>query len=251
MQAVDAFNVLTEKDKNCTRYTQKYASYQPAAVAATNTIAVKAEEKANEDDIFYCIEKGLDKARAVTAKLLETHKPLDVIDGYLIPALNKVGDNYEKGRIFLPQLIASAESAKACFDEVKKRIPNDENSDKGKIVLATVKGDVHDIGKNIVKTVLENYGYKVIDLGKNADPQLVVEAVKQNDIRLCGLSALMTTTVENMRITVELLKKECPDCKIMVGGAVLTEDYARKIGADKYCKDANQSAKYAESIFKR
>lgn len=251
MQAVDAFNVLTEKDKNCTRYTQKYASYQPAAAAATNTIAVKAEEKANEDDIFYCIEKGLDKARAVTAKLLETHKPLDVIDGYLIPALNKVGDNYEKGRIFLPQLIASAESAKACFDEVKKRIPNDENSDKGKIVLATVKGDVHDIGKNIVKTVLENYGYKVIDLGKNADPQLVVEAVKQNDIRLCGLSALMTTTVENMRITVELLKKECPDCKIMVGGAVLTEDYARKIGADKYCKDANQSAKYAESIFKR
>ena len=251
MQAVDAFNVLTEKDKNCTRYTQKYASYQPAAAAAANTIAVKSDEKANEDDIFYCIEKGLDKARAVTAKLLETHKPLDVIDGYLIPALNKVGDNYEKGKIFLPQLIASAESAKACFDEVKKRIPNDENSDKGKIVLATVKGDVHDIGKNIVKTVLENYGYKVIDLGKNADPQLVVEAVKQNDIRLCGLSALMTTTVENMRITVELLKKECPDCKIMVGGAVLTEDYARKIGADKYCKDANQSAKYAESIFKR
>ena len=249
MQAVDAFNVLTERDKNCTRYTEKYASYQ-AATTQIRTADGKKEEKANEEDIFYCIDKGLDKARDVTAKLLERHKPLEVIDEYLIPALNRVGDNYEKGKIFLPQLIASAESVKACFDEVKKHIPNSENADKGKIVLATVKGDVHDIGKNIVRTVLENYGYKVIDLGKNVDPALVVEAVRQDNIKLCGLSALMTTTVENMKKTVELLKKECPHCKIMVGGAVLTEDYARKIGADKYCKDANQSAKYAESIFK-
>lgn len=249
MQAVDAFNVLTEKDRNCTRFTEKYAGYQPVGAAAKNNATDSVKEKGNEDDIFYCIEKGLDKARELTARLLEKNKPLAVIDEYLIPALNMVGDNYEKGKIFLPQLIASAESAKACFDEVKKHIPGGEGAEKGKIVLATVKGDVHDIGKNIVKTVLENYGYKVIDLGKNADPQLVVEAVRQNGIRLCGLSALMTTTVENMKITVELLKKECPDCKIMVGGAVLTEDYAKKIGADKYCKDANQSAKYAESVF--
>lgn len=252
MQAVDAYNLLTEKDKNCTRYTQKYADYVPAGnmtTAVRKDNSKPSDDKSKEDDIFYCIEKGLDKAREVTAGLLKSFKPLQVIDEYLIPALNKVGDNYEKGKIFLPQLIASAESAKACFDEVKKHIPNSENSDKGKIVLATVKGDVHDIGKNIVRTVLENYGYKVIDLGKNVDPETVVSAVKENGIKLCGLSALMTTTVENMKITVELLKEKCPDCKIMVGGAVLTEEYAEKIGADKYCKDANQSAKYAESVF--
>lgn len=251
MQAVDAFNVLTQKDKNCENYTRKYADYQAQSVVAQSnkkTIADK-DDKSKEEDIFYCIEKGLDKAKDVTAKLLGTNSPLQVIDEYLIPALNKVGENYEKGKIFLPQLIASAESAKACFEEVKKHIPNSENTDKGKIVLATVKGDVHDIGKNIVKTVLENYGYKVIDLGKNVEPQTVVDTVKEENIKLCGLSALMTTTVENMKITVELLKKECPDCKIMVGGAVLTEEYAKSIGADKYCKDANQSAKYAESIF--
>lgn len=252
MQAVDAFNVLTQKDKNCTHYTQKYADYTPLNKAVVKTKEQQSSQNndlSKEEDIFYCIEKGLDKAREVTKKLLENLKPLQVIDDYLIPALNKVGENYEKGKIFLPQLIASADSAKACFEEVKKHIPNSENTDKGKIVLATVKGDVHDIGKNIVKTVLENYGYKVIDLGKNVEPQLVVDTVKQNDIKLCGLSALMTTTVEKMKITVELLKEQCPDCKIMVGGAVLTEEYAEKIGADKYCKDANQSAKYAESVF--
>lgn len=247
MQAVDAYNVLTMQDKNCTHFTQKYANYQ-AGVASLSPN--KDTSQGSDKDIFYCIEKGLDKASELTAQLLLTHAPLEVIDEYLIPALNKVGDAYEKGRIFLPQLIASAECAKACFDEVKKHIPNSENTDKGKIVLATVKGDVHDIGKNIVKTVLENYGFKVIDLGKNVDPQVVVDTVKQYNIKLCGLSALMTTTVENMRITIEMLKKDCSDCKIMVGGAVLTEEYAMSIGADKYCKDANQSAKYAELIFK-
>ena len=120
---------------------------------------------------------------------------------------------------------------------------------KGDIVLATVFGDVHDIGKNIVKTVLENYGYKVIDLGKNVPPEQVVQACEKGNIRLCGLSALMTTTVENMRLTIELLKKRCPQCKVMVGGAVLTQEYADKIGADKYCKDAAASARYAGTVF--
>ena len=179
---------------------------------------------------------------------MKSHGALQVIDAYLIPALNKVGDNYEKGKIFLPQLIASADCAKACFDIVKKNLPVGTDTEKGKIVLATVKGDVHDIGKNIVKTVLENYGYKVIDLGKNVPPMSVVDAVRDGNIKLCGLSALMTTTVENMKETVRLLKEHCPQCKVMVGGAVLTEEYAKQIGADKYCKDANVSARYASSV---
>ncbi len=249
MQAVDAFRALTCADKNCAAFTEKYAGYLGSKVITAES--VKEGSQGGEKDIFYCIEKGLDQARELTAKLLQTHDAMQVIDEYLIPALNRVGDSYEKGRIFLPQLIASAECAKACFDEVKKRLPLGENADKGKIVLATVKGDVHDIGKNIVKTVLENYGYKVIDLGKNVAPETVVKTVKDNGVKLCGLSALMTTTVENMKETIGLLKSACPDCLVMVGGAVLNEEYAAQIGADKYCKDANQSAKYAESVFSK
>ncbi|MDE6275403.1 MAG: homocysteine S-methyltransferase family protein [Clostridia bacterium] len=249
MQAVDAFNVLTCKDKNCMTYTAKYADYAGTQIIKKDT--EKSEGASGDKDIFYCIEKGLDRASVLTAELLKTHDALQVIDDYLIPALNRVGDNYEKGKIFLPQLIASADCAKACFDAVKKNLPVGTNTEKGKIVLATVKGDVHDIGKNIVKTVLENYGYKVIDLGKNVPPMTVVDAVKENNIKLCGLSALMTTTVENMQETVKLLKEHCPDCKVMVGGAVLTEEYAKQIGADKYCKDANMSAKYAGEVFKK
>lgn len=249
MQAVDAFNVLSCKDKNCMTYTAKYADYAGTQIIKKDT--AKSQDASGDKDIFYCIEKGLDRANALTADLLKTHDALQVIDDYLIPALNRVGDNYEKGKIFLPQLIASADCAKACFDVVKKNLPVGTNTEKGKIVLATVKGDVHDIGKNIVKTVLENYGYKIIDLGKNVPPMTVIEAVKENDIKLCGLSALMTTTVGNMKETVRLLKEHCPYCKVMVGGAVLTEEYAKQIGADKYCKDANVSARYAEEIFKK
>ena len=247
MQAVDAFNVLTCKDKNCMAYTAKYADYAGTQIIKKET--AKSDGEGGEKDIFYCIEKGLDRASALTTELLKSHDALQVIDDYLIPALNRVGDNYEKGKIFLPQLIASADCAKACFDVVKKYLPVGTDTEKGKIVLATVKGDVHDIGKNIVKTVLENYGYKVIDLGKNVAPMTVVDAVRDNDIKLCGLSALMTTTVENMRETVRLVKEHCPNCKVMVGGAVLTEEYAKQIGADKYCKDANVSAKYAGWVF--
>lgn len=247
MQAVDAFNVLTCQDKNCEKYTSKYADY-----VATQSVQKQTKtnsEQGDVSDIFYCIEKGLERAKTLTAELLKSQDALKVIDDYLIPALNKVGDAYEKGKIFLPQLIASADCAKGCFEEVKKHLPTG-GADKGKIVLATVKGDVHDIGKNIVKTVLENYGFKVIDLGKSVAADAVVKAVKDKNIKLCGLSALMTTTVENMKETIELLKEQCPWCKVMVGGAVLTEEYAKQIGADKYCKDANQSAKYAQSIFK-
>lgn len=252
MIAVDAFNVLSGRDKHCAFYTEKYASYAPVQAVQTATSLQPAQAGNNtEKDIFYYISKGLDKAAEITARLLEDHEPLSVIDDYLIPALNAVGDDYEKGRIFLPQLIASAEAAKACFEQVKKKIKGSTDVSKGRIVLATVKGDVHDIGKNIVKTVLENYGYKVIDLGKSVPPEEVADACEKYRVKLCGLSALMTTTVENMRETIALLRKRCPDCKIMVGGAVLTEEYAMQIGADKYCKDANKSAKYAEEVFGR
>ena len=237
--AVAAFNVLSGADKDCREYVEKYA-----ALPAAEKAPVKAEDK----DIYYYISKGLPDAARLTDRLLQELKPLEVIDEKLIPALNKVGEDYEKGRIFLPQLISAAEAAKLCFEKVKSVIKGG-GVDKGDIVLATVFGDVHDIGKNIVKTVLQNYGYNVIDLGKNVPPERVVEAVERGKVRLCGLSALMTTTVENMRLTIEMLKKSCPYCKIMVGGAVLTEEYAKEIGADRYCKDAAASARYANAVF--
>ena len=237
--AVAAFNVLSGADKDCREYVEKYAAL-PAAE--------KAPAKAEDKDIYYYISKGLPDAARLTERLLQELKPLEVIDEKLIPALNKVGEDYEKGRIFLPQLISAAEAAKLCFEKVKSVIKGG-GVDKGDIVLATVFGDVHDIGKNIVKTVLQNYGYNVIDLGKNVPPERVVEAVERGKVRLCGLSALMTTTVENMRLTIEMLKKSCPYCKIMVGGAVLTEEYAKEIGADRYCKDAAASARYANAVF--
>ena len=237
--AVAAFNVLSGADKDCREYVEKYAAL-PAAE--------KAPAKAEDKDIYYYISKGLPDAARLTEQLLQELEPLEVIDEKLIPALNKVGEDYEKGRIFLPQLISAAEAAKLCFEKVKSVIKGG-GVDKGDIVLATVFGDVHDIGKNIVKTVLQNYGYNVIDLGKNVPPERVVEAVERGKVRLCGLSALMTTTVENMRLTIEMLKKSCPYCKIMVGGAVLTEEYAKEIGADRYCKDAAASARYANAVF--
>lgn len=237
--AVAAFNVLSGADRDCREYVEKYA-----ALPAAEKAPVKVEDK----DIYYYISKGLPDAARLTEQLLQELEPLEVIDEKLIPALNKVGEDYEKGRIFLPQLISAAEAAKLCFEKVKSVIRGG-GVDKGDIVLATVFGDVHDIGKNIVKTVLQNYGYNVIDLGKNVPPERVVEAVERGKVRLCGLSALMTTTVENMRLTIEMLKKSCPYCKIMVGGAVLTEEFAKEIGADRYCKDAAASARYANAVF--
>lgn len=266
MQAVDAFNVLAGIDAGCAAYAEKYADYTETSVAAQATKAGRGARSdgkndartetscakgdiSHEDDLFYCISKGLQRARAITCDLLASHDGLSVIDDWLIPALNRVGDDYAAGRIFLPQLISSAETAKACFDEVRKTLSDASSAEKGVVVLATVKGDVHDIGKNIVKTVLENYGYRVIDLGKNVSPEEVVAACEKNAVKLCGLSALMTTTVDNMRITVEEVHRHCPDCRVMVGGAVLTADYAAKIGADKYCRDAAESARYAGEVF--
>lgn len=248
MQAVAAYNVLSGADKACALYAEKYKDYNFTAASNAGARA-KTDAPVPTDSLERAIYKGLDSAATETAALLDSGiHPLDLVNDRLIPALGKVGDDYEKGVLFLPSLLAAADSAKKCFDEVKKRMPAAAGN-KGVIVLATVKGDVHDIGKNIARTVLENYGYKITDLGKNVEPEAVVAAVEKDRILLCGLSALMTTTVPNMAETVRLLKERCPYCKVMVGGAVLTEDYARAIGADYYCKDVNADVRFAREVF--
>ena len=189
------------------------------------------------------------QAEAAAKEELEQRAPLEVINEILVPALDEVGKGFAEKRIFLPQLLMSAEAAKAAFGAVREKLRREGGTEqkKGKIILATVKGDIHDIGKNIVKVLLENYGYDVIDLGKDVEPQAVVQAAKEQNVRLVGLSALMTTTVVNMQATIELLKKQT-DCKVMVGGAVLTQDYADEIGADFYSPDAMGSVSYAERV---
>ena len=172
---------------------------------------------------------------------------MDVINKHLIPALDEVGERFEKGTFFLPQLMASAEAAKAGFDVIRAQSAT-EDAGKGPIAVATVKGDIHDIGKNIVKMLLENYGYRVIDLGRDVDPQTVLDCVREHGVKIVGLSALMTTTVKGMSETIELLHAEAPDVKIMVGGAVLNEEYAQMVGADFYAKDAAESARYAGEV---
>ena len=229
--------------------------YKEFMDSVENNMNFTVEEAApipeTERDIFYYIKRGLKGAKTACLKLLEINDPIVVINDYLIPALNEVGDEYEKGKIFLPQLIASAESAKECFAEIKTILAkqNGEETDRGTIVIGTVKGDIHDIGKNIVKTVLENYGYRLIDLGKNVEPQLFVDTAKKHKAKLVGLSALMTTTVGSMEETIKLLKEQYPECQTFVGGAVLNEDYAAKIGATYYTKDANQSVKVANLVY--
>ena len=181
--------------------------------------------------------------------LLADREPLEVIDGALIPALDEVGARFERGELFLPQLMASAEAVKAGFDTVRAASPAAAAADKGDIVLATVKGDIHDIGKNIVRMLLENYGYTVVDLGRDVDPAAVAEAVRRHEAPLVGLSALMTTTLGSMEKTITLLHEEGLSCRVMVGGAVLTPDYARKMGADFYSGDAKESVDIAKRIF--
>ena len=184
-------------------------------------------------------------------ELLETREPLDVINAEMIPALDRVGKGFEAGTIFLPQLLMSAEAAKAAFEVIKDRMANSGQvqEKKGTIILATVKGDIHDIGKNIVKVLLENYSYEVIDLGRDVPPKTIVQTAMERKVRLVGLSALMTTTVPSMEETIRLLREQLPGTLVMVGGAVLTPEYARTIGADAYCRDAMASVNYAEEVF--
>ncbi len=248
MGAVDAFHVLWNIDLSSTHYVEKYAAIQEQEKNAAQAPAAPAGELTISD----YVKKGLGDSTAKAVKaLLDTKDPLDIVNGDLIPALDKVGADFEKGVIFLPQLLSSATAAEAGFNVIKEYMAahNASTVSKGKIVLATVKGDVHDIGKNIVKTILENYGYTVIDLGKDVPPEKVVEAAREHQVKLVGLSALMTTTVASMEETISQIRAAGLDCKVMVGGAVLTEDFAMQIGADYYSKDAKQSADIAKMIF--
>lgn len=216
--------------------------------------ATQLEEKPQTSaaDLKTAVIKGLrEEAKIQTRKELETKTPLEIIDGILIPALDAVGKGFEENTVFLPGLLMSAETAGASFEILKKAMKNSEAGDKkGKIILATVEGDIHDIGKNIVKVLLENYGYEVIDLGKDVPPEAIAEAAVNESVRLVGLSALMTTTVPKMEETVRLLRERATGVSVMVGGAVLTEEYARMIGADFYGKDAMSSVRFAEKFFK-
>ena len=240
MKAWHCFMALTGKDENCADYIEFADSLAPvqAQSAPQNTASLDG-----------CIISGLkEQAGVAAAEMLKEYSPLEIIDTMIIPALNTVGKGFEEKKVYLPQLLMSAQAAKEAFDAIKAAIPAGSNG-KGKIVIATVKGDVHDIGKNIVKVLLENYGYDVTDLGKDVAPEKIVDTVKSESIRLVGLSALMTTTVPAMEETIKLLRREAPDCRVMVGGAVMTEEYARMIGADSYGTDAMSAVRYAEKVF--
>ena len=204
-----------------------------------------------EDRLKAFVKRGLsDSAEAETRVLLrQGEEPLRIIEMQLVPALNDVGAAYEAGRLYLPQLLMSADAAKASFAVLKAALSGQVQRQKGTVILATVKGDIHDIGKNIVRVMLENYGYEVVDLGKDVEPERIAEEAERGKIRLVGLSALMTTTVPAMEETIRLLRKRVPDTKIMVGGAVLTEEYAKRIGADSYGKDAMAAVRYADRVF--
>ena len=202
--------------------------------------------------LIKAVEKGLKgEAAAQTRALLETKEALELVDEALIPALDIVGNKYEKGTLYLPQLLQAASAAQSAFEEIKTAIAKKggTSESKGRIVIATVKGDVHDIGKNIVKVILENYGFEVIDLGRDVPVETVVNTVREKNVHLVGLSALMTTTLKSMEETIAALHAAKLDCKIMVGGAVLTPEYAEKIGADWYAKDAKRSADIAKEFF--
>jgi len=243
MNTLAIHNTLMGQDENCKEYVRRFAIVdEPRMVKPI----------APEQTLHTAVIKGLAKdAKKLATELLATTNPLDIINTQLIPALDQAGQDFGSGKTFLPQLLMSAAAAKAAFEVIQNHMAAQGNAaaKRGKIVLATVKGDIHDIGKNIVKTLLENYNYHVIDLGKDVAPEAIVKIVLAENVPLVGLSALMTTTVANMKDAIELLRQQAPACKIMVGGAVLTESYAKEIGADFYAADAMGAVRIAEKIF--
>ena len=247
MKTYHAFCALTGQDENCTSYID-FASKLPQATppqAQTQEIAIPKDEGS---DLQNAITRGLrDRAAILSREALQTRAPLDVVQTDIIPALDVVGDGFEKKTVYLPQLLMAAEAAKAAFEEVKACLPAAANNGFH-IVLATVKGDIHDIGKNIVKLLLENYGFAVSDLGRDVSSETIVDEVVRLHAPIVGLSALMTTTVPAMEETIRKLRTTAPWCKIVVGGAVLTKEYADMIGADHYAKDAMETVRYAEAI---
>jgi 5-methyltetrahydrofolate--homocysteine methyltransferase len=245
-KAYHSYMALTNQDASC----QKYIAFAQNIVDGTVSSAPSAKaENEPTDALQSAIVHGLrEESGKAACKALETADGLTVINEQIIPALDIVGQGFEKKTVFLPQLLMSAEAAKAAFDEVRKTMPAGDGAGDA-IILATVKGDIHDIGKNIVKVLLENYGYRVIDLGRDVAPEVIAETAIEQDVRLVGLSALMTTTVPAMEDTIKLLREKKPDALVVVGGAVLTQEYSDMIGADRYSKTAMDTVRYAEEIF--
>ena len=239
MDAVSAARVLQGTKADLDRYVEKHSGQTaPAAPAAKESRSLSE-----------LVEKGLrQEARAVTRTLLETMPPMEIIQQHLIPALDRAGELFEAGRLFLPQLMNAAETAQGAFDLLREAMPASDKPSQGTVLVATVEGDIHDIGKNIAKCILENYGYKVIDLGRDVPPQKVADAVLSNHVKLVGLSALMTTTLPSMAKTVALVHERCPGCKVYGAGAVLTPEYAYQMGADFYAKDAKQGVDIAKQV---
>ena len=242
MDTLAACRVLTGEDRGCAAY---IAAHQTADTAGKPAEPAPVSEAETLED--YIISGRKEMVPAAVEALLADREPLEVINGCIIPALDRVGEGYERGTLFLPQLMASAEAVKAAFDVLRSRLPQG-TGDKGTIILATVKGDIHDIGKNIVKMLLENYGYHIVDLGRDVGPETVVEAALRTGAPLVGLSSLMTTTAQNIAVTIRALREAGAQCKVMVGGAVVTQSFADRIGADFYTKDAAQSAKVAAQV---
>jgi len=243
MATISAFNILSGVDNGCAEYIKNYSN-ENSSISGLNDKVYSS--------LYDLIIKGLkNNSFDETKKLLENNQPIDIINKSIVPALDVVGNGYESGKMFLPQLIMSAETAKNAFNAIQQHMKknNTVNEKRGLIIIATVEGDIHDIGKNIVKALLENYGFEVIDLGKDVPIETVTDSVIKYNAKLVGLSALMTTTVVNMERTIREIRKISSDCKIMVGGAVLNEDYAKIIGADFYGKDALASVSYAQKIF--
>lgn len=250
MRAYYSFNALMDRDPQCSRYIGIYGGLT-GSLGQTVSGKNEGRKEAEGESLGVLIEKGLKEAAAeAVARMLEDKDALDIINAEMIPALDRVGKGFETGSVFLPQLLMSAEAAKAAFEIIKARMEGSGRGQekKGAIILATVKGDIHDIGKNIVKVLLENYSYEVIDLGKDVPPEVIVQEAVKRQVPLVGLSALMTTTVPSMEETIRQLRKEAPWVKVMAGGAVLTKEYAETIGADAYCRDAMASVHYAETV---
>ncbi|MCR5542986.1 MAG: homocysteine S-methyltransferase family protein [Eubacterium sp.] len=263
MAAYRSFLALSDMDPQCMGFIEAYANATLSTIstgagtatgAAGGTVgtagAGAAAGSAGGSALGNAIERGMvGVAETAMTEEIKTRDPLEVINDELIPALDKVGKGFEKGTVFLPQLLLSADAAKAAFEVVKKNMAGKPRDLKGKVIIATVKGDIHDIGKNIVKVMLENYGYDVIDLGKDVPPETIVDRAVADDVKLVGLSALMTTTVVSMEETIKLLRERKPDTKVVVGGAVMTQEYADAIGADCYAKDAMATVRYADEVF--
>ncbi|MBQ1511969.1 MAG: dihydropteroate synthase, partial [Erysipelotrichaceae bacterium] len=283
MASIYAFNVLKNRDENANAFIERFGNSQiagitsktaaktgasdakaavavPAAGADSGAAADKdaapgaaaGEDRPGMDQLLHSVTNGLEQetAKQVSA-LLNFTDEITIVNDYLIPALDVVGKGFEKGDIFLPQMMQAAQAAQAGFEVIKQSMARSGRAEsaKGEVVIATVKGDIHDIGKNIVRVIMENYGFKMIDLGRDVPKEAVVEAVKASDIKLVGLSALMTTTLASMEETIEAIREASPDCKVMVGGAVLTEEYAAEMGADYYCSDAMKSVEAAQEVF--